>query len=214
MDESSLSRHERRLLKREERKEEKRQGEVREKRERGKKNKFYIGLGVLIVILAGYGFSSFPITGNSIKTEFDLSGIPNSFVHWHADVDILVCGEEKLLPEASSGGVGGGKIGPSNLHTHSEDENLRSLPNSDGNGVIHNEAVIPSLPQEQTVGRFLDHMNIPFSETQIMDKKNGDKCADGKEGKVKFFVNGKENGQSRIYIPRDGDFIRIEFTAE
>ena len=39
----------------------------------------------------------------------------------------------------------------SNLHTHAQNANRASLPNSDGNGVIHNEAIIPNQPAEQTV---------------------------------------------------------------
>ena len=178
-----------------------------EKRGKNRKNAVYIGIGVLVIIGLAFAVASFPMTGNSIK-DFDISGIPNSFVHWHADVDIIVCGEDKNLPEALPGKL----LGASSLHTHAKTENIRSLPNSDGNGVIHNEAVIPSQPGEQTLGRFLDHMNIPFSEGQIMDKKNGDKCPEGEEGRVRLFVNGNENPQWRNYIPRDGDIIKIEFS--
>jgi len=214
MSENSLSKHERRMLRREGKKEQRDESEQQERKQKSRKNMLYIVAGILIIAGIAYGATSFPATGNHIaSTEFDLSGIPNSFVHWHADVDIFICGEKQQLPEALSGGhQSSGIIGVGSLHTHDHQANLNSFPGSDGNGVIHSEAVILRQPQEQTVGKFLDLMSIPFSEEQIMDKRNGDSCPDGSIGNVKFTVNGIENTQWRNYIPRDNDFIVIEFS--
>lgn len=204
----AVSKHERRLFRRLQKREEKVQEESKRGKEKFSKRALYVALGVVILIAVGYGAFSLGGAPQS-NGEFDLMGIPDSFVHWHADIDIILCGQEQRLPEALPGSL----IGPPSLHTHDRQENLRSMPRSDGNGVIHNEAVIPSQPGEQTLGRFLDHMNIQFSGTQIMNRKNGDLCPNGNPGTVTLLINGQPNSQWRNYIPRDGDTILIDFGA-
>jgi hypothetical protein len=141
--------------------------------------------------------------------SFDLSGIPNSFVHWHADVDVIICGKEFNLPEASQGGL----IGTPYMHTHDRDVNKRSLAGSDGNGVIHSEGLIKTQPQEHTLVAFMQRINVrPFNEEGILDRKNGDKCPDGNPGTLKVFVNDQQMKSFMNYIPRNGDFIRVEFS--
>ena len=207
------SKHERRMQRREERKTE-RQYEAHKE---GKKNRGLMLLVVGAIVLLGAGYLTFsappsssgvPVTSAVTVAQSDLVGIPNTFVHWHADVDVILCGEKQQLPEASPGSL----IGNRNMHTHARSANLGSLPNSDGNGVIHNEGLILNQPSQQTVGAFMDHMNIVFATDQIMHLRNGDACSDGSSGTVQFFVNGEPNPQFRNYIPRDGDFIKIEFS--
>ncbi|MBI4181768.1 MAG: hypothetical protein HY520_02265 [Candidatus Aenigmarchaeota archaeon] len=206
----SLNRHERRLLQRME-KQEQRQEEESQTRKKARRGKA-IWVAGIVLILAGAGYGIFALastpTGNLVgQGSYDLAGIPGTFVHWHADVDVLVCGEEQTLREA----LPGSQIGTASLHTHDPAENRRSLPTSDGNGVIHNEGVIPRQPSEQTLGRFMDHLGMAFSESQLLDKRNGDLCPDGQPGQVRMTVDGQPSLQWRNYIPRDGDAIRLEF---
>ncbi|MBI4021366.1 MAG: hypothetical protein HY369_03920 [Candidatus Aenigmarchaeota archaeon] len=203
-----LNRHERRMLKREQKQQERSQQETQEKRQSRKKNLLGAGVALVLIIIGGYAVTSLPAAPGPAP-EFDLSGIPNSFVHWHADVDVVVCGEEHEFPEA----LPGGSIGVPSMHTHDQTVNIQSLPGSDGNGVIHNEAVIPQQPAEQTLGKFLDLMGVPFSQGTVLDKQDGDTCPDGTAGTVTFRVNGQPNDQWRNYIPRDGDVIVIAFAG-
>jgi len=180
------------MLRREEKKEGRRQDEVKQKREKGRKNKLYIGLGILILAVAAYGISSFPTTGNMVNS-LDTSGIPTTPVHWHADISLSTCGNSRSIPTA----VGGRLIGNSALHTHTD-------------GRIHSEGSILANPAEHTLGLFLDLMNIEFSEDSLLEFNNGDSCPGG-EGRVKVTLNGREISDPRNYIPRDGDRIVVSF---
>ena len=205
--EGHLTRHEARRLRREQRKRERLEQTEKQKgkEKRGRIITYFVL--VLILILGGYGIYALgSITGNSTGT-YDLSGIPSGYIHWHADIDVIICGEDKQLPEA----VGEAHIGTGVLHTHSKQVNLQSMPTSDGNGVLHIEGSVLSDPPSFTFGRFMAGIFIPFSETQIMDKKNGDLCPDNSTGQVKVLLNGNELKDPMNYIPRDGDRIDIRF---
>lgn len=164
---------------------------------------FVIAAASLAVLIVSYVV----ITGTpEPKTAYNLTGIPEGTVHWHADVDVVICGEPRGLPY----GPAGGYLGTKRLHTHDREENMRSLPGSDGNGVIHTEGVISEAPEEHTLGMFMKNINITFSKTMIMDKKNGDRCGN-ETGVVAVFLNGKVLDHPENYLPRDKDFIKIEF---
>ena len=212
-----LSRHELRELRRERRKEDRKDEEDKQSKSRRQKKLLIYVIGVMVVLGIGFGAYSLSTNGNSINIDTtnyiqsQLSAIPSSFVHWHADVDVFVCGEERRLPEALLGGL----LGTGSLHTHDSSTNGQSFRNSDGNGIIHNEGNIHNYPIEQTLGKFFELMGIPFSENGIFDVKNGDSCPDGSPGKLKVFVNDQEmqTHEFLFYIPRDGDRIKISFEA-
>jgi len=109
-------------------------------------------------------------------------------VHWHATPLIEICGEEKLIPIAP--------IVSHLLHTHEDRK-------------IHVEGVV-SDPSMITLGQFFKNINVPFSSTQIMDKKNGDLC-NGREGKVSMTVNGVESNEFENHVVADGETILIKF---
>lgn len=114
-------------------------------------------------------------------------------VHWHASVDMFVCGEKRddLNNLGKVQHVGG-----SLLHTH-------------GDGIAHIEGRI--LKQEEiTLGRFFNAVGLKFSDSQILDKKNGDLCNET-PGKIKIFVNNQENTEFRNRVLKDGDAIKIVF---
>ncbi len=208
-----LSRREQKHLEREQRRQQEREGQKKqEQTETGKKKrKQLVTMIVVFFVAAGiiYGLYIL-ITAPTPYSQYDLSGIPTSFVHWHADVDILICGENKLLPLA----VGSGLIGTPYMHTHDTTTNVRSLPGGDGNGVLHNEGIIPQDPSRHTLLKFLENVFIPASATSIMDKKNGDLCPDGSVGTVTVTKNGEPLANWTTYIPRDGDRFVISFGAE
>ncbi len=212
-----LSKHELRELRREARKEDRKTEE--EKHRGAKKRQKILTYVVLVFVLIGIGFGvySLSFTGNSIKPgtndyiQAQLATIPNSFVHWHADADVIVCGENKQLPLAAPGSL----LGTHRMHTHDKISNAGSLPNSDGNGVMHNEGNLHEAPFENTLGKFFQNLGIPLSENGVFNVKDGDKCPDGNVGELKVFVNDKEQQDDFFYyIPRDGDRIRVVFGPE
>jgi len=124
-------------------------------------------------------------------------------VHWHADVEIEICGQPYFLPTAE--GLSN-KVGENLVHTH---EDMR----------IHVEGPVME-PADASLGTFFQTQGIPFSQTQIADKKNGDLCPDGRPGKVRMYVNGMESiaFEKHIIAPYPdvppGDFIKITFGAD
>lgn len=124
-------------------------------------------------------------------------------VHWHADVEIEICGQPYFLPTAE--GLSN-KVGENLVHTH---EDMR----------IHIEGPVME-PEDASIGNFFRIQGVPFSQTRIADKENGDLCPDGKPGKVKMFVNGRESTafDKHIIAPYPdappGDYIKITFGAD
>ncbi|MBI2971821.1 MAG: hypothetical protein HYY37_05370 [Candidatus Aenigmarchaeota archaeon] len=172
------------------------------------KNMLLIAGGAALVLALGFIVFMYKPAGAPPSTSYNLTGIPAHFVHWHADVDMVICGEEKQLPYGPAGSM----LGTSRLHTHDRASNIASMASSDGNGVIHTEGNIITAPSEHTLGRFMKILGVKFSETEIMDKKNGDLCGDA-AGSVKVFLNDAPLTDAVNYLPRDKDVIRIEFSA-
>ncbi|MBI2084869.1 MAG: hypothetical protein HYT70_04660 [Candidatus Aenigmarchaeota archaeon] len=125
----------------------------------------------------------------------------NGIVHWHADFELWICGEKQTLPDPA--GLAN-RVGTQDVHHH-------------GDYRIHIEGVIVDM-EEATLGHFFDVIEVPFSNSQLMEKKNGDFCPDGNPGIVRMYVNGKDYiGDYRDYVIAPysnvppGDFIKIVF---
>ncbi len=121
-------------------------------------------------------------------------------VHWHADIEIGVCGEKFFLPESK--GLRN-KVGTESVHHHND---MR----------MHIEGVVMNR-HDATLGEFFDSVGVEFSESMIANMKDGDLCPDGSVGKVRMFVNGEENFEFRDYLISPypdvppGDRIKITF---
>jgi hypothetical protein len=218
---NKLSRHELRELRREDRKEQRKDDESRNRKNKSRNKVLKYAAAAIFIVAISFGAYNLSLNGNVISADGNdfiqaqLADVPNTFVHWHADVDINVCGEERKLPEAIAGGhAGGGLIGNANMHTHDKQTNLQSLPDSeDGNGVIHNEGNFHVNPSGQTLGAFFDNLGIPLSENGVYEFKNGDLCPDGTVGQLQVLVNLEEVSSPNFlyYIPRDQDLIDVNF---
>ena len=111
-------------------------------------------------------------------------------VHWHAYIDLNICGEKKDLPclTETSGTVHGEEFcGTPMLHHHYDN-------------IMHIEGRIKNK-EDIALGKFFDAINVTFDKDKILDKKNGDLCPDGKPGKLKMYVNGQPRNDFRDYIP-------------
>lgn len=190
-----------------EKKKEERRHEAMEKKKGGRMK--HVALIVVIVLIFAAAALFVASTPSGRTAGYDVSGFPNYPIHWHADVDVVICGEDKQLPEATPGGL----LGTHMLHTHDRSANINSLRNSDGNGVIHTEGDVKGAPEEHTLQAFMKNIGVRFDNQTIMDKKNGDLCGDA-PGMVKVFLNDKTLENFIDYLPRNGDFIRIEFSSD
>lgn len=206
-DKHGTSSHSMKHNKKEEKENRKKEEQTKIKRSKlSKKMLTYFGIAAAVLIVGYFIINIKPTT--STNNIYNLTGIPQGFVHWHADVDVVICGEDKKLPES----VRGTLLGTHKLHTHSNSENIGSLPGSDGNGVLHNEGFILQGPAGHTLEAFMRNIIVRFSETQIMDRSNGMLCDNSNNtGSVKVFVNDNILESPLNYIPRDQDFIKIEF---
>jgi len=143
-----------------------------------RKNYLWMALTLLILIafavLIGYFMKHRPQTYS------------NGEVHWHALIDITICGEHKDLPRGIPQANGEVMLGNELLHTH--DDN-----------VLHIEGQIRKK-EDIALGKFFDIIKVPFDKDKIMDKKNGDLC-DGKPGTLKMYVNDLPRTDFRDYIP-------------
>ncbi len=130
-------------------------------------------------------------------------------VHWHADFEIWACGEKLQLIESEGWE---NKVGAEDVHHHND---LR----------IHVEGVLQHL-DEASVQEFFhaiggelteNELTIPLRDKSVRTWRSGDLCPDGKMGKIRFFVNGKENFDFGKYIIAPypdvppGDFLNITF---
>ena len=124
--------------------------------------------------------------------------------HWHAAFSVYLCDHFAVnIPQFES---------PDGMHTH-------------GDGVIHLHPFTPKASgNNSTLGFYAgsvttDLKSGPFklSSTELQfpgdkkDWKNGDQCQ-GKAGKVKLTVNGKDlNQDPATYIVKNGDLIDVGF---
>ncbi|MBI2671105.1 hypothetical protein HYX18_03975 [Candidatus Woesearchaeota archaeon] len=173
-EQKDLTSHEKKQLKKQQREEERKKSEeIRSKKESGKKALKY-GIIAVVVLLIGLGIFAI---AKSLKATKPIHSGP---YHWHSNLKIYVCGEEQPLRCSSN------LCGIVSLHHHNDD-----IIHIEGN-VLRNEADI-------SLGKFFDAINIPFSETQIMDKKNSDLC-NGKPGKVNMYINGIPSNEFHNHI--------------
>lgn len=119
--------------------------------------------------------------------------------HYHAFVHAEVCGEERRLP------IEKGSL--QRLHTHEEKNVLHwhdKLPYDKQSGNLTDAT--PLLLRE-TFGQ----LEIEFGKGSFWGRKDGDSCADGRQGSLKFFVNGQPNADYGEYAWRDRDVLVVVF---
>ena len=147
------------------------------------------GAGTFVVLFLLYwGFSS-----------LDFSTYSDGSVHWHATLDLTVCGENVPLPSPIEGQVTHGQsfIGTPLMHSH-------------GGSKIHVEGTVAQA-SDITLGKFMKSLGLTFTSTQLLDSKNGDACGQGKEGEVMLFVNGKEEPLLDQKVIQDKEKYEIKF---
>ncbi|MEM3154573.1 MAG: hypothetical protein QW165_03360 [Candidatus Woesearchaeota archaeon] len=188
MDEASkgvidaLSSHERREQAKRERELAREHKEAFQQEKARKKQNFWIIVALLVIVAFAAGI--WWLYTHKPETYTDRE------VHWHAYIDINICGEKVELPcnVETPGIVHGGKFcGEHLLHHHYDN-------------ILHIEGLIRKK-EDIALGRFFDLIGVPFSAEKILDKQNGDLCPDGRPGKWKMYVNEQPRTDFRDYVP-------------
>ena len=195
MENQPITRRQRRILERAER-----QKSQQQSAGRGRSYTGYVIGGVImmgVILAAWYGLRPGPASVGDIAAESAQTTYTAGPVHWHAAVDVQICGQHRDLPKDPSG-----ESGIPLLHQHNDN-------------IIHIEGRVLAK-EDIAIGKFFDAINVPFDQDKIMDKNNGDECAPGKPGAVKMFVNDQPSNEFRNYIPiatenAQEDRIRISF---
>jgi len=189
---NDLTKNERRQLKLQEKRDAKVSMHGQEiKKEKSNKMLLYAGIALAIIILLVI-FLNLPRTEPVDLVTGNLS-FPLGNIHWHATPMVYICGENVPTPISTPGR----HLGSNLLHTHDD-----RLAHIEGN---------VSSPEQITIGAFMANIGLRFSETDLVDKKNGDSCPNGEAGTVKLLVNGVENSQLANYVLRDGDNLEMRF---
>ncbi|MBI4143837.1 hypothetical protein HY486_01150 [Candidatus Woesearchaeota archaeon] len=187
----TLSPHDEKELKKSSKQEEREQQsrEILRKKER-KSTALKLLLFAVIILVVFYFFRAYSTREPPFTTHT---------IHWHAGIEVSLCG--KPFTELLSRGRES-HAGIMLLHTH-------------GDGVIHIEGQ-PLKKEEIALGKFMDVLGYTFSESELIDKKNGDLC-NNMAGKVRMFVNGAENFEFRNYVIKgtsDASEQRIQLRFE
>ncbi len=158
---------------------------------------------VLVVAVLGYSLYSTLQTGAAEKGVVTCVSPDNCYwtAHFHTFFPVSICGEEYRLPNE----VGSLQKG----HTH-EEKNIAHwhdrLPYDNVNKKIVDTSDLKA-------GSFFDQLNIPFSQTKIDGKTNGDTCPNGTVGTWKMIVNGKASDAFREYEMHDKDVVWLVFDS-
>lgn len=145
----------------------------------------FAAVGILLVgLVAGGGYVAYQNTGSfsGVQQSNESAGVGTP-VHWHADYRITVCGEDQVL-----------QGGPVEAHTH-------------GETTFHMEGVRNNREQAQ-LDWIVDQLGGELEEDSIMGKE----ACNGEPAELSVKVNGNEVEDHLNYIPRNGDFIRIDYS--
>ncbi len=190
--EGTISKHDAKEQKRQQREEER--NKVEKERETKEQRKNFIIISLVIIGILGFSYFVY----NGITNAPALYS--NGPVHWHAKIELELCGESRPLTDPNVKSM----KGPSITHTHGDD-------------TMHMEGIVRKK-EDIALGRFMDEMDVEFSSETIMEYTNGDICPNATTpGQVKMYVNDVENDAFREYVPAPeedvppGDTIRIIF---
>jgi hypothetical protein len=149
------------------------------------KRKKQIQYGVISImfigLVAGGGFYASQ-NMDSFNRETNASMGVGEPIHWHANYQISVCGEDQVL-----------EGGPMEAHTH-------------GEKTFHMEGVRTSEEQAK-LDWIVDSLGGELEENSIMGREE----CNGEPANLTVEANGDKVEDHLNYVPRDGDMIRITY---
>lgn len=145
----------------------------------------YAGIGVLaLLVLGGGGFALYQqgalgsMTGASTGTNASI-GVGQS-IHWHADYEINVCGQDRTI-----------QGGPIQAHTH-------------GTKTLHMEG-FRETREQGTLDWIIDQLGGKLEQNSIL----GTTECSGEPANLTVTVNGEELENHLDYIVREDDNVKI-----
>lgn len=153
---------------------------------RRKFSRFIKKNAILFCIIAIIGLGVWYIISLPPIPEGDI--ISRTGIHWHPELSIIIQGKKQEIPA----NIGLGVV-EKPIHTH------------DSTGQIHLEFQGLVRKNDIKLGKFFDVWGKKFNRNQIFDYANGN------EGIIKMFVNGKPNEEFENYIMNDKDKIEIRY---
>ena len=184
---SSPSKHEQHAREKEKREQEKQALLLAQQRRRQRKR---VVIWIISIILFGGVLGYFLMNYTPKKPYVDHE------IHWHATLDLEICGQHRDLPRT---GIGEHHKGLPLLHTH--DDNT-----------IHVEGGPIRKPEDISLGVFMDAIEVKFGTDTLMEHKNGDTCTGSSEpGNLSMYINDEKSDLFRNYIVHDGDKIKLVF---
>lgn len=152
--------------------------------------------GGVIVALVVFVALFRPHTGTTLATAAEGLQLPKLGDHWHASLDVYVCGEKQ--PQFP--------FFPGSFHSH-------------GDGVIH---LHPETQRDEgaqnNLAKYFSGAGAVLTNTSLRMPggtllRNGDPCPDGQPGQVRILVNGEPHPLGEAYVPQNGARVRIEFAT-
>ncbi|WEL23093.1 hypothetical protein [Candidatus Nanohalovita haloferacivicina] len=154
----------------------------KDKTAKQKRNRKIIYSGIGLVLLAGLVFGGYQVSqyADSLQPEKDADKGIGTPIHWHANYQLTVCGENQIL-----------RGGPTRAHTH-------------GQSQFHLEGVRTS-EEQATLDGIVDSLGGQLENNSVM----GQTSCNGEPAELTVKANGQELENPLTYIPRDGDNIVI-----
>jgi cytochrome c biogenesis protein CcdA len=164
-----------------------------------------------VIAIAGIAYSVYVVQTSGAAQRGVVVCLSETECYWsahiHSEIHINVCGDTSYRFPIEVGRLDG-------PHTHEEKNWIH----------YHERLRIDPLTKEilntspLTLGAFFREMNVNFSETEILNVRNGDNC-NGQAGSVKMYVSrnwnrnelGKPSALFDDYVWRDGDVVTIIF---
>ena len=141
---------------------------------------------LVVVAIAGVvGWLGWKIASRPEVAEADI--LSRNGLHWHADFNIFIKGEQREIP-GNIGLVGGHQ----SMHTHE--------PN-----VIHIEAEGVVTKEMTTLGRFFSIWGKQFTDQCLFE------FCTGADGTLRMTVNGEPNQEFGRYHIQDGDKFELRY---
>lgn len=146
-----------------------------------KKRLQYTGISLLaLVLIIGGGYAVYQQTDLGSTGQTNESIGVGQTIHWHADYQITVCGQDRII-----------QGGPLQAHTHGEQ-------------TLHMEGFRESREQA-TLDWIIDQLGGELEENSIL----GTTECDGEPANLTVTANGEEVEDHLNYIPRNGDNLEI-----
>lgn len=121
-------------------------------------------------------------------------------IHFHPNLTIILNGQKQTIPANIGITIG------NNIDNEVSGMRMSPIHTHDDTGKLHVEVANPSIkPEVTTLGYFFKVWGKTFNSSCVFEFCNGP------AGRLRVFVNGKENSDFERYSMKDGDEIVIQF---